>query len=149
MEVILLKEVKRLGKPGDVKRVAEGYARNYLIPRGLAVVATPAARKQVAERAKALEAEETTEKAQAERLAAKMSGVELAFKVKAGEGGRLYGSVTNADVAEKLAQEIHATVDKRKVSLPEPIKELGDYSVEVKLYAGVTATVKVTLEADE
>jgi large subunit ribosomal protein L9 len=148
MEVILLKDVKRLGKAGEVKRVADGYARNYLIPRGLAAVATEGARKQVVAQAEGAARHEAAARAEAEARAAHLQHVELVFAVKAGESGRLYGSITSADIAEKLAEQIHAEVDKRKVLLGEPIKELGKFKVDVKLHSDVKITITVIVEPE-
>lgn len=149
MEVLLLKEVKRLGKAGEVRRVADGYARNYLIPRGLAVPATDAARRQVAEREAARARAADAEKATAEAQAAALENVELVFKVKSGESGRLYGSITSADIAEQLAERIGESVDKRKVMLDEPIKEIGTSKVDVKLHTDVKISVTVIVEGED
>ncbi|HHX42775.1 MAG TPA: 50S ribosomal protein L9 [Chloroflexi bacterium] len=149
MEVLLLKEVKRLGKAGEVRRVADGYARNYLIPRGLAVPATDAARRQVAEREAARARAADAEKATAEAQAAALENVELVFKVKSGESGRLYGSITSADIAEQLAERIGEPVDKRKVMLDEPIKEIGTSKVDVKLHTDVKISVTVIVEGED
>ena len=148
MEVILLQDVKRLGVTGDVRRVTDGYARNYLIPRGLAAVATPAARKRVSEQAASVVKRQETVRSAAEAQAAEIGDVELVFGVKAGETGRLYGSITSADIAEKLSERIQADVDKRKVQLGEPIKEIGKTKVEVKLHNDVKITVTVIVESD-
>jgi len=149
MKVVLLQDIKRLGKVGEVKRVADGYARNYLIPRGLAVLATEGARKRVAERAAAVVRHDAVEKAEAEAQAADLQDVELLFKAKVGKEGRLYGSVSIADIAERLEQEIGTKVDKRNVLLDDPIKEIGKSQVEVKFHAGVTITVTVIVEAED
>lgn len=149
MEVVLLREVRRLGKEGDIKHVADGYARNYLIPRGLAVPATERARKQVAERAASAARQEVSAKAAAEAQAANLEKIELLFRAKSGEGGRLYGSVTAADVAEQLSTRIGTAIDKRKVLLPEPIKELGKTQVDVKLHSEVRITVSVIVQAND
>jgi large subunit ribosomal protein L9 len=149
MEVLLLREVKRLGKPGEVRRVADGYARNYLIPRGLAVPATESARKQVADRRAARARAADAERAVAEAHAAALQQVELVFKAKSGESGRLYGSITSADIAEQLAARIGEPVDKRKVMLNEPIKEVGTSTVDVKLHPDVKITVKVIVEGEQ
>jgi|YNPNPStandDraft_1061719.scaffolds.fasta_scaffold07162_6 large subunit ribosomal protein L9 len=148
MEVILLKEVKRLGKRGEVKKVADGYARNYLIPRGLAVPATPAARSRIAEEVAVAKHQEMDEKAKAEALAAKLDKTQLVFKAKVGESGRLYGSITNAHIAEKLSEIVGAEVDKRKVMLEDPIKETGKTKVDVKLHPEVKVTVTVIVEPE-
>jgi|YNPNPStandDraft_1061719.scaffolds.fasta_scaffold57991_1 large subunit ribosomal protein L9 len=148
MEVVLLKEVKRLGKAGEVKRVADGYARNYLIPRGLAVAATEAMIKQLAERNASAAQREAKAKAAAEAQAASLHNIELVFKAKAGESGRLYGSVTNADIAEQLSQRIGEEIDKRRVLLEEPIKEVGRFKVDVKLHSDVKITVTVVVQGE-
>ena len=148
MEVVLLKEVKRLGKRGDVKRVADGYARNYLIPRGLAVVATAAARSRIAEEAAVVERQELDEKGLAEEQAAKIEKAQLVFKAKAGESGRLYGSITNGNIAEQLTEKFGIEIDRRKVALEEPIKEVGKTKVEIKLHPEVKVTITVTVEAE-
>ena len=148
MEVILLKDVRRLGRAGDVKTVAEGYGRNYLIPRGLAELATKAARQRVTQQAAALKHREAEQEAEAQAQAEQLGTIELVFKVKAGESGRLYGSVTNADIAARLGQKLGQDVDKRKVQLVEPIKELGALNVDVRLYSGVTTTVSVRVEQE-
>lgn len=147
MQVVLLKDVKRLGKTGELHDVSDGYARNYLIPRGLAAAATAAARQQAAEQAAAQAREERAEQERAAQQAAKMENIELVFAAKAGEAGRLYGSITKADIAEKLAEETGMDVDRRKIMLDEPIKELGTSTVEVQLHSAVSTTVKVIVEA--
>jgi len=149
MEVILLKDIKRLGDAGAIKRVADGYARNYLIPRGLAIPATEGARRQVAQQAASAERQNVVEQKGAQDQAGKIDGAMLVFKSKAGEGGRLYGSVTNADIADELSKLAGAKVDKRKVQLAEPIKELGKTKVQVKLHGSVQATVTVTVEEED
>lgn len=148
MEVLLLKDVKGLGNRGQVERVADGYARNYLIPRGLAVPASEGARKQAAEQAKAVARREATEQEQAEKLAGKLDGTELVFKVKVGESSRLYGSITSADIAKELTAKVGQEIDKRKIDLDEPIKELGRTSVDVRLYPNVKFSVKVMVESE-
>ena len=148
VEVILLRDVKRLGVAGDVKRVKDGYARNYLIPRGLAVVATKEAVKQARQRLATQARHEEREVATAESLSEVIERLTLTFAVRAGETGTLYGSVTNADIAAKLEEEIGQSFDKRKVLLEQPIKELGTYTVAVKLTGEVTPTVSVVVEQE-
>jgi len=148
MEVVLLKEVKRLGKRGDVKRVADGYARNYLIPRGLAVVATATARSRIAAEAAVVERQELDEKGLAEEQAAKIEKAQLVFKAKAGESGRLYGSITSGNIAEQLTEKFGIEIDRREVALEEPIKEVGKTKVEIKLHPEVKVTITVTVEAE-
>ncbi len=149
MEVILLKDIKGLGVAGEIKRVSPGYARNYLFPRQLAAVATNAVRQELAQQAAAEAKRAEAELAQAEEWAAQHAHVELAFQARAGEGGRLYGSITAADIAERLSQTIGEEIDKRKVHLSDPIRELGTSDVEVRLHPGVSITVKVTVEPSD
>jgi large subunit ribosomal protein L9 len=149
MEVILLKDVRRLGSAGEIKRVADGFARNYLLPRGLAVMATEGARKEIEAHAAVEQRREEAAKAVAQRRAENLGHIELIFKARAGETGRLYGSVTNADIAKQLAEKIGFEVDRRKVQLEEPIKEVGASTVDVKLHSDVTISVTVKVEADE
>ncbi len=148
MEVLLLKDVRRLGKAGEIKKVADGYARNYLFPRGLAVLATEAARKELEEQMAAKERRAAAEKARAEKRAQDLQNLVLTFKARAGESGRLYGSITSADIAERLSAIIGDEVDKRKVLLQEPIKEAGRSKVDVKLHNNVTITVTVIVEPE-
>jgi len=149
MEVILLKDVSRLGKAGEIKNVAIGYARNYLIPRGLATHATKAARKQAKEGAVVRARNQTAEKVEAERQGAAMENIELVFKAKVGESGHLYGSITTADIAEQLSKKIEEDVDKRKIVLEQPIKEVGSYKIKIELHSDITIEIQVTVESEE
>lgn len=147
MEVILKEDVANLGHRGDVVKVADGYGRNFLLPRKLALQATEA-NKAVIEQMKAAAARRSAvEKAQAEELVVKLEPVVLSFTRKAGENGQLFGSVTSADIAGDLETR-GFSVDRRKVQLSEPLKSLGDYTVAVKLHREVTAHIKVQVLAD-
>ncbi|HVZ82163.1 MAG TPA: 50S ribosomal protein L9 [Terracidiphilus sp.] len=147
MEVILKEDVANLGHRGDVVKVADGYGRNFLLPRKLALQATEA-NKAVIEQMKAAAARRSAvEKAQAEELVVKLEPVVLSFTRKAGENGQLFGSVTSADIAGDLETK-GFNVDRRKVQLSEPLKSLGDYTVAVKLHREVTAHIKVQVLAD-
>lgn len=147
MEVILKEDVANLGHRGDVVKVADGYGRNFLLPRKLALQAT-AANKAVIEQMKAAAARRSAaEKVVAEELLAKLEPVALAFTRKAGETGQLFGSVTAADIATELEAK-GFEIDRRKISLTEPLKSLGDYTVAVKLHREVTAHIKVTVAAE-
>ncbi|MEJ2744637.1 MAG: 50S ribosomal protein L9 [bacterium] len=141
-EIILMQDVSGLGAQGDVVKVAEGYARNYLFPRKLAAPSTPKYVKMLELDKKRKEAEARRAMDQLRQEAEKLGQASCTITVEAGEDGKLFGSVTAQDIADGLAQA-GFTVDKRKVSLDEPIKELGVYTVEVKLYADVNAAVKV------
>jgi len=147
MEVILKEDVDNLGHRGDVVKVAEGYGRNFLLPRKLAMQATEA-NKAVIEQMKAAAARRSaTEKTQAEALVAKLEPIVLSFTRKSGEAGHLFGSVTSADIAAGLAAE-GFEIDRRKIQLPEPLKSVGDFSVAIKLHREVTAQVKVKVLAE-
>lgn len=148
MKIILREDVGHLGDRGEVINVAAGYARNYLLPKGLAYEATPGNLKQIELRRKRWEARDVEEVGEAEKFAATLSGIELEAIHKAGEGGTLYGSVTNVEVAGLLAAQ-GVEVDRRKIVLSEPIKSLGDHEVEIKLHRKVVARVKLRVVAED
>ena len=148
MEVILKEDVNKLGHRGDVVKVADGYGRNYLLPEKLAIEAN-AANKAVIEQMKASAVRKSAkEKSGAEQLATQLSEVELVFERKVGENDHLFGSVTSGDIAHQLEAK-GFTVDRRKISLDEPLKSLGEYHVPVKLHREVTSHVKVTVKGDQ
>jgi large subunit ribosomal protein L9 len=147
MEVILLENIEKLGARGQVVKVADGYGRNYLLPKKLAVAATPQSRKWIEQQRVRFLKIEAKEKGDAEDLARILQGVMVTLRRKAGEKGTLFGSVTAMDVAEKLAaQGFH--IDKRKIQLDTPLKLLGEYDVAIKLHHEVTATIKVRIESE-
>jgi large subunit ribosomal protein L9 len=147
MEVILKEDVANLGHRGDVVKVADGYGRNFLLPRKLALQATQA-NKAVIEQMKAAAARRSAaEKVQAEELVAKLEPLVLSFTRKAGENGQLFGSVTSADIAGELGAKGFET-DRRKIQLSDPLKSLGEYTVGIKLHREVTAHVKVQVVAE-
>ncbi len=148
MEVLLIKDVPGIGKAGQKKKVADGYARNYLLARHLAVVATDAAMKQAEKLRQASVKREAETLEEAKRLAAILENIHLTFKVKAGENDRLFGAVTAGDIAEALDREHQITIDKRKIELEQPIKELGDHRVPLKLHPEVPAAVGVSVERE-
>jgi large subunit ribosomal protein L9 len=144
MEVILRESVQHLGAAGDVVKVKDGYARNYLLPKGLAYPATEANKKKIAYEAERIVKQRAAEKGAAEGEAARIAEVRLTFTVKVGEEEKLYGSVTAGDIQRKLEEQgIH--VDKRKVDLPEPIRELGDFRVGIKLHPDVRPEIQVSV----
>jgi large subunit ribosomal protein L9 len=147
MEVILRDHVENVGKRGEVVKVADGYARNFLLPRKLALLATPGNLKQVERERVKLDAKELEEKTAAEALASRMSGIEVVISRKVGETEALYGSVTSSDIAESLAKK-GFDIDKRKIGLREPIKKLGEQTVPVKLHREVTVQVPVKVVAE-
>jgi large subunit ribosomal protein L9 len=147
MEVILKEDVVNLGHRGDVVKVADGYGRNFLLPRKLALQATLANKAVIDQMKSAAARRSATEKAQAEELATKLEPLALEFTRKSGEAGHLFGSVTSSDIAVELAAK-GFEVDRRKIQLDEPLKSLGDFSVAIKLYREVTAHVKVKVLAE-
>ena len=149
MKVLLVQDVESLGEAGEVKEVANGFGRNYLIPKGLAVVATVGSlkgadlhRRRASERRQRL-ADETA------ALAAAIQKTSLAFEAKAGETGRLFGSITTADIAEKLAEALGKEIDRRRITLETPIKQLGTHTVTVRLTADVAADFEVVVETPD
>lgn len=148
MEVILRKDVKGTGKAGDVVKVSDGYARNKLIPGGLAVEATPANKKAI-EREKAKAAEKfAQEKAAAEDLARRLGDKIVAVKTKVGDNGRLFGAITSMDIAAAIKEQTGEEIDKRRIILSKPIKETGVETVEVKLFQDVSAKVVIRVEGN-
>lgn len=142
MEVILKEDVDNLGHRGDVVKVAEGYGRNFLLPRKLALQATAANKAVIDQMKNAAARRSATEKAQAEVLLAKLEPIVLTFTPKSGEAGHLFGSVTSSDIAADLGAK-GFEVDRRKIQLDEPLKSVGDFTVSIKLHREVTAHVKV------
>ena len=147
MEVILREHVEHLGRRGEIVKVADGYARNYLLPRKLALLATDGNKKQIERERAKLEAQEAEEKKVAEAIADRMANLEVVISRKVGETEALYGSVTTADIAEALVAK-GFDLDRRKIQLAEPIKKLGDFDLPVKLQREVVATVKVRVVAE-
>ena len=147
MEVILKEDVAKLGSRGDVVRVAEGYGRNYLLPRRLAIEAS-SGNKAVIEQMKAASVRRSAkEKAQAEELAKQFEGLSVDFKRRSGENDQLFGSVTSSDIGEALEKK-GFTIDRRKVQLHEPLRALGEFTVPIKLHKDVTAHLKVVIEKE-
>jgi large subunit ribosomal protein L9 len=142
MEVILREHVDHLGKRGEIVKVAAGYARNYLLPRKLALPATEGNKKHVERERKIVEVREAQERGVAEALGARLAALDISIARRVGDTEQLYGSVTSADIAEFL-KEKGFEVDKRKLILPEPIKAIGDYDVPLKLHREVTIPLKV------
>jgi large subunit ribosomal protein L9 len=144
MEVILLGDVQHLGQAGQVVKVKDGYARNYLLPKGLACAATEANKKKIAYEADRIAKRRATEKTAAETEAVRLADVHLSFSVKVGEEDKLYGSVTASDIQRRL-EELGLHVDKRKIDLPEPIRALGDFRVGIKIHPEVRPEIQVSV----
>ncbi len=147
MRIVLRDDVDNLGKKGDLVDVADGYARNYLVPRGLALKASPGSQKQADAMRRNREARDRRERENAEALAAQFVGRTISIKARAGGEGKLFGSVTAADIAEAVHTQTGAEIDRRKLGLDEPLKELGGVDVQIRLHPDVVATVHVEVEA--
>ncbi len=142
MEVILRQAVDNLGHPGDIVKVSNGFARNYLLPHGIAYEATPGNRKRIEQERQRLDAAENARRSSAEEMAKRLEEVQLSFSARVGEEGKLFGSVTAADIAQQLeAQGIH--IERRMIDLHEPIRALGVYRVPVRLHADAKPELKV------
>ncbi len=146
MRVILKAEVRGLGRAGEIKDVADGYARNYLLPKGLAIEATGGELKLLAQERQSEKTKKDRAHRDAEELAARLGEVTLVFKLKAGEQGKTFGSVTAKEVADALKKEAKAEIDKTKIVLHEPLRSLGVHTVEVRLLSDVRANVTIAIE---
>lgn len=147
MKVIFLQDVKGQGKKGEIKEVSEGYARNFLLPKGVVQIATEGAKKTLDQQVASAQKKKENEKNEFKALAARLSEMTVVIKAKAGEGGRLFGAITSKQIAEALeAQKI--SIDKRKIELEEPIRVLGVTKVTVKLYPDVKGTLNVQVVED-
>ena len=147
MEVILREHVDNLGRRGDVVKVAAGYARNYLLPRKLALPVTEASRRQIEREREKAEARDAEEMAAANGLAERMAALDISIARRVGENNTMYGSVTSADIAQALSAK-GFEVEKRKIHLPDAIKSLGEHTVAVKIHRDVSADVKVKVVAE-
>jgi large subunit ribosomal protein L9 len=148
MEVILRETINNVGRAGEIVKVKSGYARNYLLPRGLAYPATPANKRRVESEAVNRAQRSAAERGDAEVLAEKLATVSIEFTVKAGEGDKLFGSITSADIASRLADQGY-TIDKRVIELPEPIKMIGIYKVPIRLHHEIKAEIRVWVVKEE
>ncbi len=147
MKVLLLKDVYKLGRAGDVKKVADGYGRNFLIPQGLAVLATPGALKQAERIRQQAEIRRAALNQELQGLAEQINGMELTFLVKAGETGKLYGSVSAQDVAEAITEKVRFEIRRQQVDM-QPIRKLGEYTVHVRLTMDLMPEVKVIVRRE-
>ena len=147
MKIILLEDVKSVGKKGDVKQVADGYARNMLFPKKLALEATPANMKQLEKRQEKRAKEAAEDLAEAKALATKLAGITVELTAKAGEAGRLFGSITNKEVADSIEAALGAHIDRRKIEISEPVKTVGEYTAKVRLHPEVQQAVKILVKA--
>jgi len=149
MEVILRQEVPSLGREGDIVKVASGYANNYLIPKGLAALATPGNLKQLEQKRAAIARREAVLMGESEEVKAKLDGKSITITAKAGAEGRLYGSVTTKDIAKAIEEQLGLAVDRKRLEPPEPIKQAGDATVTLRLYPEVAASIEVKIVPEQ
>ena len=148
MIVILLKDVKGTGKAGEIVKVSDGFARNMLIPRGMAKEATDG-NVRTLEKAKAVQAQKDADaKAAAEKLAEELKDKEIVIRTKGGEGGKLFGSITSKDIEAAVKEQLGVKIDKKKMQMESPIKHIGEHDVPVKLVGGIAAVIRVKVEAE-
>lgn len=147
MKVILQKDIQNLGDAGDVKEVANGYARNFLLPKKLVIPFSEASKKAMEHQERLIRIKKEKRKKVSEKMADSLKTLELKFSLKAGEDDKLFGSVTSLDIAKKIV-EAGYQIDKRKIVLEEPIKQIGEFNVDIKLDEGLTAPVKVVVEKE-
>jgi large subunit ribosomal protein L9 len=148
VKVIFLREVAGSGKTGEVKEVSEGYARNFLLPRGFALRATPGVLEELSLKIQARKDEKTVDDAKLVELAQQIDGTEVHFQVRIGSGDRLFGSITAADIAEELNRVLSFPINKRKVDLNKPLRQAGSYDIGIKLTKDLVPVVKVILEPE-
>jgi large subunit ribosomal protein L9 len=148
VQIILLQDVPTLGQVGDVKSVADGYARNYLIPRGMAKPATSGERKQAVQHKRVAAKRTVREMADAQSLAERLSQMTLVFEARAGEGTKLYGSITSGHIAERISEELGREFDRRKVHLDESLRQLGTHRVPIRLMADIVPEITVVIERE-
>ncbi|MFW6082572.1 MAG: 50S ribosomal protein L9 [Chloroflexota bacterium] len=148
MKIILKQNVPNLGREGDVQQVADGYARNYLIPQGMAIQATPGRLKDFERRQEIKAKKHERMKKRAETLARRLTAETLTFEVKTGDTGQLYGSITNADIAEALKEQVGEEIDRRDIPLSEPIRTVGEHFVPIRLMEDVEPQIKVMVKPE-
>jgi large subunit ribosomal protein L9 len=149
MKVVLLQDLPGKGKAGEIKEVSKGYARNFLLPRGLALLATPTVIKQVESRLEKEKIDESIDRDKLVELAQQIEGREIRFKARLGVGERLFGSITAADIAEELSRAIGSPVDKKKIDIEKPLRKTGSYEVAVKLASDINPQIMVVIEEEK
>ncbi|MFZ5649736.1 MAG: 50S ribosomal protein L9 [Bacillota bacterium] len=149
MKVVLLQDVKGKGKKGDILTVAEGYARNFLFPRNLAVEASAGKLKELSDQKAAQERKKSKEEDEARLLASRLDGIRVFVKSRVGEGGKLFGAVNNKDISENLSRQHRIEIDKKKIILKDPIKTAGEFIVTVKLHPAVQVGIAVIVQQGE
>jgi len=148
MKVIFLKDVSGKGSPGEIKDVSKGYAKNFLLPQGLALAATPTVIKQLESRLQKEKLEGIVNRAQFAELAQQIEGTEIHFHTRVGTGDRLFGSITTADIAEELSRVIGSSIDKKKIDIDRPLRQAGSHEVIVKLASDLKSQITVVIEQE-
>lgn len=148
MKVILIQDVRKLGKEGEIKEVTDGYARNFLIPRGLAMEATTTKIKETQEKHVREQNKKNKEQQQAEALKQKLDGQSVTIKARTGGGDKLFGAITAREVSDILQKELGVVIDKKKIDISDPLKHLGEYQVKVKIYPTIQAEINVIVAAE-
>ena len=149
MKVIFVQELKGKAKAGEIKEVADGYARNYLIPKGFAIEATPTKIKEAEDKSKSIQKQKDKELQEALNLKEKLQDQTIRIQARTGGGDKLFGAVTAKEIADSIKQTLNLTLDKKKIDIAEPIKHLGQYQIKIKIYANVQADISVIVEAEE
>jgi len=149
MKVILLKDISGKGKAGEIKEISHGFARNFLIPQGLALIATPAVIKQVELRLQREENQEIVDQAKLAELAEQIKGSEIHFQARTGAGDRLFGSITAADIAEKLSQTIGSVINKKKIDMDKPLRQVGSHEITIRLAKDLEPRITVVIEPEK
>ena len=149
MKVVLLEDIPGKGRAGEIKEVSKGYAKNFLLPRGLALAATPTVMKEVESRLEKERLEESIDREKLVELAQQIEGKELRFKARMGAGERLFGSITAADVAEEVSRTIGSVVDKKKIDIEKPFRQAGSYEIVVRLASDINPKITVVIEEEE
>jgi len=149
MKVVLLEDIPGKGKAGEIKEVSKGYAKNFLLPRGLALVATPTVMKQVESRLEREKLEESIDRDKLVELAQQIEGREIRLKARMGAGERLFGSITAADIAEELSRAIGSVIDKKKIDIEKPFHQTGSYEVAIKLASDIKPQITVVIEEEK
>jgi len=149
MRVVLTEDVPGQGKAGEIREVSKGYAKNFLLPRGLALVATPTLVKEVESRLQRERLEESVDREQLVELAQQIEGKEIRFKARTGAGERLFGSITAADIAEELSKSIGSVIDKKRIDVEKPLRQTGSHEIAVKLAGDLRPQITVVIEEEE
>ena len=148
MRVVFLQDLSNVGRAGDIKEVSDGYGRNFLIPRGFALLATPQVLNTVEAKLQVKARSEAQTEAELQELANQLDGKEIGLEARTGSGERLYGSITAADIAAEIEKTVNITIDKRKIEMDEPIRQIGSYELSIKLAKDIVPKIKITVSEE-